>query len=39
VDLMLASSTMSFEPSSVVDISGEEPEIIREGAGDVSLFR
>jgi len=39
VDLMLASSTLSFEPSSVVDISGEEPEIIREGAGDVSLFR
>ena len=39
VDLMLASSTMSFEPSSVVDISGEEPEIIRDGAGDVSLFR
>lgn len=39
VDLMLASSTMSFEPSSVVDLSGEEPEIIREGAGDVSLFR
>jgi tRNA threonylcarbamoyl adenosine modification protein (Sua5/YciO/YrdC/YwlC family) len=39
VDLMLASSTMSFEPSSVVDISGEEPEIIREGSGDVSLFR
>ena len=39
VDLMLASSTMSFEPSSIVDISGEEPEIIREGSGDVSLFR
>ena len=39
VDLMLASSAMNYEPSSVVDISGEEPEIIREGAGDVSLFR
>ncbi len=39
VDLMLASNTMSFEPSSVVDLSGEEPEIIREGAGDVSLFK
>jgi tRNA threonylcarbamoyl adenosine modification protein (Sua5/YciO/YrdC/YwlC family) len=39
VDLMLASSMMNFEPSSVVDLSGEEPEIIREGAGDVSLFR
>jgi len=39
VDLMLASNTMSFEPSSVVDLSREEPEIIREGAGDVSLFK
>jgi tRNA threonylcarbamoyl adenosine modification protein (Sua5/YciO/YrdC/YwlC family) len=39
VDLMLASNSMSFEPSSVVDLSGEEPEIIREGAGDVSLFK
>lgn len=39
VDLMLASNTMSFEPSSVVDLSGEVPEIIREGAGDVSLFK
>jgi len=39
VDLMLASNTMRFEPSSIVDLSGEEPEIIREGAGDVSLFK
>ncbi len=39
VDLMLASNAMSFDPSSVVDLSGEEPEIIREGAGDVSLFK
>lgn len=39
VDLMLASDSLSFEPSSVIDLSGEEPEIIREGAGDVSLFK
>ena len=39
VDLMLASENMSFEPSSIVDLSGDEPEIIREGAGDVSMFR
>jgi len=39
VDLMLASNTMSFEPSSVVDLSGDVPEIIREGAGDISLFK
>ena len=39
VDLMLASTSVSFEPSSVIDLSGEEPEIVREGAGDVSLFK
>jgi tRNA threonylcarbamoyl adenosine modification protein (Sua5/YciO/YrdC/YwlC family) len=39
VDLMLASRSVSFEPSSVIDLSGEEPEIIREGAGDVTLFK
>lgn len=39
VDLMLASSNISFKPSSIIDLSGDEPEIIREGAGDVSLFK
>ena len=39
VDLMLASNNLSFKPSSVIDLSGDEPEIIREGAGDVSLFK
>lgn len=39
VDLMLASSGASFEPSSIVDLSTDEPEIIREGAGDVSIFK
>ena len=38
VDLMLASGNLSGDPSSVVDLSEDEPEIIREGAGDVSLF-
>lgn len=38
VDLMLASGNISNQPSSVVDLSGEEPEVIREGAGDVSIF-
>ena len=38
VDLMLASGNLSGYPSSVVDLSDEEPEVIREGAGDVSLF-
>ncbi len=39
VDLMLASTNVSFQPSSVIDLSGEEPEVIREGAGDISLFK
>jgi len=38
VDLMLASGNLAGNPSSVIDLSLEEPEIIREGAGDVSLF-
>lgn len=39
VDLMLASNAISFKPSSVIDLSTDEPEIIREGAGDVSMFK
>jgi len=38
VDLMLASGTLDGQPSSIVDLSGEEPEVLREGAGDVSIF-
>ncbi len=38
VDLMLASGNLSQSPSSVVDLSEEQPEVIREGAGDISLF-
>jgi tRNA threonylcarbamoyl adenosine modification protein (Sua5/YciO/YrdC/YwlC family) len=38
VDLMLSAGTLEGEPSSIVDLSGEEPEVIREGAGDVSMF-
>ncbi len=39
VDLMLASGNLGGRPSSIIDLSGESPEIIREGAGDVSLFQ
>jgi len=39
VDLMLASGSLSGDVSSVIDLSEDEPEVIREGAGDVSLFR
>jgi len=38
VDLMLASGNLNGRPSSVINLSEEEPEVIREGAGDVSLF-
>lgn len=38
VDLMLASGNLSGKPSSVIDLSGEEPVVVREGAGDTSLF-
>lgn len=39
VDLMLASGKISHKPSSVVDLSGEEPIVIREGVGDISFFQ
>lgn len=38
VDLMLASDKLSHKPSSVVDLSGDTPEVLREGAGDISNF-
>ena len=38
VDLMLASGNLIGQPSTVIDLSDDEPEVIREGAGDVSLF-
>jgi tRNA threonylcarbamoyl adenosine modification protein (Sua5/YciO/YrdC/YwlC family) len=38
VDLMLAAGNLSGNLSSIVDLSLDEPEVIREGAGDVSLF-
>jgi len=39
IDLMLASGSLRGQPSSIVDLSEEAPVIIREGAGDVSLFK
>jgi tRNA threonylcarbamoyl adenosine modification protein (Sua5/YciO/YrdC/YwlC family) len=38
VDLMLASGNLSGVPSTVIDLSNDEPEIIREGAGDFSML-
>lgn len=38
VELMLSQGGLSGKPSSIVDLSSESPEVVREGAGDVSLF-
>jgi len=38
VDLMLAQGTLFGKPSSIVNLSEDEPEILREGAGDISYF-
>lgn len=38
VDLMLSMGALNGVPSSIVDLSGEEAEIIREGSGDLSIF-
>jgi tRNA threonylcarbamoyl adenosine modification protein (Sua5/YciO/YrdC/YwlC family) len=38
VDLMISMGGLTGSPSSIVDLSGEEAEIIREGSGDISFF-
>ena len=38
VDFMLGSGNLIGDPSSVIDLSEDQPEIIRRGAGDVALF-
>ncbi|KAA0243877.1 MAG: threonylcarbamoyl-AMP synthase [Chlorobiota bacterium] len=38
VDLMLASGNLIGKPSSVIDLNGDQPVIVREGAGDTSMF-
>lgn len=38
IDLMLASGNLFGDPSSVIDLSLDGPEVIREGAGDISMF-
>jgi tRNA threonylcarbamoyl adenosine modification protein (Sua5/YciO/YrdC/YwlC family) len=39
VDLMLSAGFGNNTPSSIIDLSDDVPEVIREGAGDVSLFQ
>jgi len=38
VDMVLDAGILTSEPSTIVDLSKESPEIIREGAGDISLI-
>ena len=38
VDLVIDGGHCGLEPSSVVDLSGEAPVIVRRGKGDVSAF-
>jgi tRNA threonylcarbamoyl adenosine modification protein (Sua5/YciO/YrdC/YwlC family) len=38
VDLMLSLGEQNSKPSSIIDLSGDAPEILREGAGDLSMF-
>ncbi|MFF3510706.1 MULTISPECIES: L-threonylcarbamoyladenylate synthase [unclassified Streptomyces] len=38
VDAVVDSGDCGTEPTTVIDFSGGEPEIVREGAGDVSRF-
>jgi len=38
VDLVIDAGILSADPSSVIDLSGDQPVIIRKGKGDVSMF-
>ncbi|MEI7812163.1 MAG: L-threonylcarbamoyladenylate synthase [Ignavibacteria bacterium] len=38
IELMLASGSLQGQVSTIVDLSSDTPEIVREGAGDISLF-
>jgi tRNA threonylcarbamoyl adenosine modification protein (Sua5/YciO/YrdC/YwlC family) len=38
VDLMLSCGPLEGKPSSIIDLSGDSPEIIREGSGDINMF-
>lgn len=38
VDLMLGAGYLPGPPSSIIDLSGNEPEVVRAGAGPVDMF-
>ncbi|MFO8048329.1 MAG: L-threonylcarbamoyladenylate synthase [Desulfosudaceae bacterium] len=39
VDIVIDGGPVPSQPSSIISLTGDEPEIIREGLGDISLFR
>jgi len=38
VELIIDGGNLTSDPSSVIDLTGDEPRVIRAGAGDVSMF-
>ena len=38
VDVVIDTGECGVEPTTVIDLSGDEPEVLRQGAGDASLF-
>ena len=38
IDLILDAGVLSNQPSTIVDLTGDAPQILREGSGDVSLL-
>jgi tRNA threonylcarbamoyl adenosine modification protein (Sua5/YciO/YrdC/YwlC family) len=39
VEVILDTGILQFDESSVVDLTGDEPVVIREGKGDISIFQ
>ena len=38
VDLIVDGGACSFEPTTVVDLTGDEPELVRQGQGDLAVL-
>ncbi len=39
LDMVIDGGVLSQEPSSIIDLTGKEPVVVREGKGDISLFK
>lgn len=38
IELIIDGGACSFEPTTVIDLTGSEPELVRQGRGDASMF-